>query len=255
VLVDNVTALALGWSRLHREDCARRAGDWLRAWFVTPATRMNPSLDYAQVRLGRNQNRGNAAGVLDTRNFAVLVEAIRQLEGSPALTAGDEAAIRQWFTEFYGWLGTGDSAVKEHAATNNHGTWFLVQAAAIAHFLGRDDDARRLYEEDRARIGQQFEPDGRQPREIVREDGLHYSHFNLFAHLQLARQARRIGVDLWHYTAPNGASLPRGIDYLRPYNAAPEKWPHKEKEEIAPGFLDEILALAAELDRSTPAAK
>src|SRR6478736_792905 len=82
-LVDNVTALAEAWTKQHREDCARRAGEWLRAWFVTPATRMKPGLDYAQVRLGHNKNLGNAAGVLDTRDFSEVVGAITMLEGTP----------------------------------------------------------------------------------------------------------------------------------------------------------------------------
>ncbi len=249
-LVDSVTALALGWSKLHREECARQAGDWLRAWFVTPATRMKPALDYAQVRLGHSQNLGNASGVLDTRTFAELVEALRLLQGSPALTVADEAAVRQWFTDYFHWLGTGASALGEHKAENNHGSWFLVQAVAIARYLGRDDVAQKLCEEDRARIGWQFAPDGSQPLELEREDGLHYSFFNLDAQLQLAEQARRLGVDLWHYTAPNGGSLKGGLAYIRPYNEAPEKWPHKEREVLAKNFMRELLERTAALEEA-----
>ncbi len=251
LLVDHVTVLALGWTKLHRADCARRAGEWLRAWFVTPATRMKPALDYAQIRLGHNRNLGNAPGVLDTRTFAELVEALRLLQGSPALAAGDEAAVRQWFTDYFHWLETGPSALGEHKAENNHGSWFLVQAVAIARYLGRDDVARRLCEEDRARIGWQFETDGRQPLELEREDSLHYSHFNLDAQLQLAQLARALGVDLWNYTAPHGGSLKRGIAYLLPYNEAPEKWPHKEHEVLPKGFMSELLKVAAALDQAS----
>lgn len=46
-LLNNVETLALGWARLQREDCARRAGEWLRAWFVAPATRITPAFGYA----------------------------------------------------------------------------------------------------------------------------------------------------------------------------------------------------------------
>lgn len=251
-LVDSVTVLALGWSRLHREECARRAGDWLRAWFVTPATRMKPALDYAQVRLGHNQNRGNASGVIDTRTLAELVAVLPLLQGSPALAPDEEAAIRQWFADYFHWLETGPSAVGEHKAENNHGSWYLVQAVAIARYLGRDDDARRLCEEDRARIAWQFEADGRQPLELARADALSYSVFNLVAQLQLARLAHGLGVDLWHYTAPNGGSLKRGLDYLRPYNAAPDKWPHSQRATLAKGFLDDLLAQAARLDTLPP---
>ena len=251
-LVDNVTLLALGWARLHREDCARRAGEWLRAWFVTPATRMKPALDYAQVRLGHNRNLGNASGVIDTRTFAELVEVLPLLRGSPALTPDEDAVIRQWFTEYFNWLETGPSAVEEHAAKNNHGSWYLVQAVAIARYLGRDDAARRLCEEDRARIASQFEADGRQPLELERADALGYSVFNLLAQLQLAQQSHRVGVDLWQYTAPNGGSLKRGLDYLRPYNAAPEKWPHPQGAALAKGFMDDLLVQAARLDALPP---
>jgi hypothetical protein len=242
-LVNNVTALTSGWREQQREDCARRAGEWLRAWFITPATRMNPGLDYAQVRLGHNQNLGNAAGVLDTREFAQVVVAIEHLRGSPAFTADEEKQIHAWFADHYRWLQTAPAAKAEHAAKNNHGTWYLIQAVAIARYLGRDDEARALCEEDKARIAAQFAPDGRQPDEIRREDGLHYSHFNLQAQLRLALMARELGVELWDYVAPNGASLAKGVDYVRPYNAAPDTWPHKQNEKMQPGFMDDIFLL------------
>ena len=91
---DAVSALAAAWRVNHDEAAARRAGEWLRAWFITPATRMNPNLEYAQVRLGHAGNRGNAAGVLDTRDFAKVIDGLRLLEDSPALTSAEHAAIR-----------------------------------------------------------------------------------------------------------------------------------------------------------------
>lgn len=247
-LVDTVETLAQGWVRRRREDCARRAGDWLRAWFVAPETRMTPALDHAQVRLGHNGNRGSPGGIIDTRRFAGLVQAIASLEGSPALAAGESAAVRRWFTDYFQWLEASPLALAERRARNNHGSWFLVQAVAIARFIGRDDAARRLCEENRERIGWQFASDGRQPEELGRADSLAYSAFNLEAQIQLAALARPLGLDLWNHTAPNGASLRRGLDYLRPYNSAPARWPHPQNGTLAPGFLDELIARAAALD-------
>jgi len=60
--------------------------------------------------------------------------------------------------------------------------------------------------------------------------------------------SRALGVELWNYTASNGASLKKGVEYVRPYNAAPATWPHQEKEVKEAGFMDDILALAAQLD-------
>ncbi len=248
-LVDAVTVLALGWNRLGREDCARRAGEWLRAWFVDPATRMNPSLDYAQVRLGHNGGRGSPSGIIDTRTFAELVAVLPALETSPALTPADVAAIRRWFADYFHWLETAPVALAERRAQNNHGSWFLVQACAIALYLGEKDAARQLGEEGRARIAAQFAPDGSQPAELVRSDALGYSAFNLEALFQLVPLARQAGVELWHYKAPNGASLRAGFDYLRPYNDAPEKWPHQQNEKLPPGFLTPSLQTAEVLEK------
>ncbi len=248
-LVDSVTVLALGWSRLGREDCARRAGDWLRAWFVDPATRMNPSLNYAQVRLGHNGGRGSPAGIIDTRTFAELVAVLPALEASPALAPAEAAAIRRWFRDYFHWLETAPVALAERRAENNHGSWFLVQASAIALYLGDKGAARRLGEEGRERIAAQFAPDGSQPGELARADGLGYSVFNLEALLQLVPLARQAGVELWHHQAPNGASLKAGLDFLRPYNATPEKWPHRQNEKLPPGFLTPLLQAAEVLEK------
>lgn len=247
-----VVRLAAAW-HLHRDEAAaRRAGAWLRAWYLDPATRMNPHLDFAQVRLGHNGNRGNPAGVLDTRDFAKAIDALRLLEDSPALTADEHAAIRAWFRRYLDWLLTAPNAVEERAARNNHGTWYYAHVIPVARYAGRDDVARELCTEARDRLAEQIRPDGRQPDEIRRVDGLGYSRFNLEAWFAIVRLARGLGLDLWHHTAPGGASLRAALDFLRPYNVAPETWPHSQREKLAPGFLDPLLAQAAEFSASPP---
>ncbi|SDS30762.1 alginate lyase family protein [Opitutus sp. GAS368] len=244
-LADNVGALAAAWRLHHDEAAARRAGEWLRAWFVTPATHMNPNLEYAQVRLGHDHNHGSPAGMLDTRAFAQVIDSLRLLEDSPALTPAEHAAIREWFTAYLHWFGTAKTALEEHAAKNNHGSWYLAQVIPMARYVGRDDLARALCEEDKARIAAQIRPDGSQPEEIRRVDGLGYSRFNLEAQAVVARHAAALGLDLWNYTAPNGASLRQALDFLKPYNQAPEKWPTSQNEKLPRGFLDALLAEAA----------
>ena len=248
-----VEKLAAAWRVNHDEAAARRAGEWLRAWFVTPATRMNPQLEYAQVRLGHDHNHGSPSGVLDARDFAQVVDALQLLHGSPAFSSGEEEKISAWFGDYLKWLTTAKNATQEHLAKNNHGSWFLAQIVPIARYVGRDDLARALCEEDKARIAGQIQPDGSQPEEIRRVDGLGYSKFNLEAQSRVARVAATLGIDLWSYTAPNGASLRLGLDYLRPYNQAPEKWPHSQNEKLRPGFLDALIREAAA--HSSPTAK
>jgi hypothetical protein len=250
-----VPKLAAAWSVNHDAAAARRAGDWLRAWFITPATRMNPHLEYAQVRLGHNGNRGNSSGMLDARGFASVVDALLLLQDSPALAPGEETAIRAWFAAYLQWFLTAPIAREERAAKNNHGSWYLAQAIPIARYAGRDDVARELCAEDTARLAAQIQPDGHQPEEIRRVDGLGYSAFNLEAQFHVVRLAAGLGVDLWNYTAPNGASLRVALDYLRPYNAKPEQWPASQNEKLPPGFLDPLLQQAAAFSSRPPITK
>jgi hypothetical protein len=242
--VGNVTTLAAAWRVNHDRAAARRAGEWLRAWFIAPATRMNPNLEYAQVQLGRNGNHGNPIGVLDSRGFSNIIDSLLILHRSPAFAPGEEVAIRGWFKTYLDWLTTARNALAEHAAKNNHGSWFLAQIIPIARYCGRDDLARQLCEEDKARIAGQIKPDGSQPEEIRRVDGLGYSQFNLEAQFQVARQAAGLGIDLWNYTSPAGASLRRALEYLRPFNTEPETWPATQKAKLRAGFLDPLLTQA-----------
>jgi len=242
---ETVEKLAAAWHVQRDEAAARRAGEWLRAWFITPATRMNPHLEYAQVRLGRNHNRGNPAGMLDSRGFANVIDALRLLGDSPALTPAEKTAVREWFTTFLQWFTTAKIALEERAAKNNHGSWYFAQAIPIARYTGQDALARTLVGESQALLSRQIQPDGSQPEEIRRVDGLGYSRFNLEAQALVARHAAGLGIDLWNYTAPNVASLRKALDFLRPYNQAPEKWPHQQNEKLPPGFLDVLIAEAA----------
>jgi len=236
-----VEKLAAAWRVRHDEAAARRAGEWLRAWFIDPATRMNPNLDYAQVRLGHDGNHGSPSGVLDARGLAQVIDALRMLEDSPALTPDEGKLIRAWFATYLQWLETAPIAKAERAAKNNHGSWFLAQAVPIARQVGRDDLARQLCEENKARLASQIRPDGSQPEEMRRVDGLGYCVFNLEAQARIARVAATLGIDLWGFTAPNGAGLRRAIAFLQPYNAAPQTWPHAQKAALKPGFLDKLI--------------
>jgi acetyl esterase/lipase len=253
-MTKTVATLAQAWQVNHCDECARRAGDWIRAWFVTLATRVNPTFEYAQIRRGHSGNHGSASGLIDTRDFIHLVDALRMLHGSPAFAGDDEAKVRQWFADYLHWLATSKNGQHEHAAGNNHGAWMLSQLISISRYLDRDNEARDFAREDFSRIEKQFASDGSQPLEIARADGLGYCVFNLEAQFTVAKLAAPLGVDLWNYTATNGASLHRGLEFLIPYNTAPETWPHSQLKKLKPGFLKPLLAQAAQIWTNSPAA-
>ena len=238
---NTVETLTNAWRANHDAAAATRAGEWIRAWLVSPATRMNPNFDYAQIRLGHDNNRGTASGIIDARGFGGIVAAINDLDGSPALAAFEKESLHSWFTTYIEWLMTSKNGMAERAAQNNHGTWFIAQTLPIAIYVGRDYLAQALSEEAKKRIGVQIMRDGSQPQEIRRVDGLGYSVFNLEAYAEIAKAAAPLGVDIWNYVSPGHASLGRAVDFLAPYNTDPSKWPNSQKAQLQPGFLDALI--------------
>lgn len=82
------------------------------------------------------------------------------------------------------------------------------------------------------RIGAQIEADWSQRLKFTRARSWHYSTSNLRSLCQLAHVAE-VGLDLWSYTAPSGASLMRALEYLIPTTLAGlEAWPHREIDPV-----------------------
>jgi len=228
---DASRALALGWYFTGDERYAEHATTLLRAFFLTPATAMNPNLKFAQYIPGVNTGRGT--GILDARGLARVVDAIGMLAGSKSWTSEDQAGITKWFDTYYAWMTTSDAGHQEKAATNNHGSWFAAQEASIAMFLGKTDDAKKIAEEVRdQRIPSQFDAAGMQKYELVRTNSFSYSAFNLEALTELANIVASTGVDL--YTTKPG--ILTGIDALMPFDAT-HKWPH---DQISAGKEDSL---------------
>ena len=233
---DHVSTLALAYYLTGNEKYADRAAQQLRTWFLDSATKMTPHLRFAQIVRGNPNERGS--GIIDTRWFIETVDAIGLLNGSPAWSAADQRGMQDWMSQYLQWLLTSPNGKHEHDAKNNHGSWYAAQTAALAMFVGDTARARRIATDAKARIGWQITPAGEQPLELERTKSMHYSGFNIEALSRLAEIGRQIGVDLWHYQAPEGGSLRKAIDNLAKYAATPSAWPGQEISEVG---SDELL--------------
>ena len=225
-----VHTLALAWYFTGEERYAARAAEQLRAWFLDPATRMNPHLRFSQLVRGDPRERGS--GIIDTRWFIEAVDAAGLLRGSPRWTAADDRAMREWFRAYLTWLRESPNGAHERAAVNNHGSWYAAQTAAYALFAGDTALAREIIAGVRPRIGAQITPAGDQPIENARTRSLHYHGFNIEALSRLAEMGRLVGVDLWRYEAPEGGSLRRAIEHVARYLPEPKTWPGKQIDDI-----------------------
>lgn len=244
VVEESVHALALGYYFTGKEEYAAHAALLVRTWFLDPATRMNPNLEYAQAIAGVNTGRG--IGILESRGLPLVCDALSLMAGAKSWTPQDDAAMRQWLQTYFAWLTRSDHGKDEAAAKNNHGSWFDVQAAGIALFLRDERFARQVVEEaKRERIARQIEADGRQPLELERTKSYSYSEFNLTALVKLAEIGDRVGVDLWDYRAPGGGSIRAALDYLLPYADNKAKWSYQAIDGMNADELRVPLLLAA----------
>lgn len=221
-----VRVLALAWYLTGREMYAEKAASLIRYWFFDEATRMNPNLEYAQGIPGINNGRG--IGIIETRSLTGIADAVGLLGSSQSWKRGDERAIQQWYGKYLHWMMTSKNGKDEHAAKNNHGVWFLVQAIDFSLFTGDAKGAQRLAQEAKAKIDSQVMADGRMPLELERTNALGYSTFNIEAWFDVATLAQQAGVDLWNYRNANGATLRTALEWLKPYALGEKKWTYQQ---------------------------
>jgi hypothetical protein len=243
-MCSNVHSLAMAYYFTGDEAYAAHAAELLRVWFLNPATRMNPNLNFGQGIPGEVE--GRPMGIIGTRGFVELVDDLRLLNNSRSWTAADQQGMTVWMSDYLNWLQTSKIGVGEENATNNHGTFYDTQAAAIAVFVGKPELARKIVTEAREkRVAKQIEPDGRMPRELQRTKSFGYSAFNLRALEDLASIGQNLGIDLWHFTTGDGRSMRKALDFMAPYADPSRKWPYQQIDRPGLGSLDLLLLRAA----------
>jgi hypothetical protein len=226
-MVGSVETLGLARVLTGREIYAAKAAAFVRTWFLDPATRMRPHLNFAQQVPGKAD--GNPSGIIETTNLILLTDAARLLEGSAAWTDEIRSGLKGWFLDYCDWLMTSPAGRAESRATNNHGIWYDAQLATFAAYAGREETALRVLREVLPRrISSQIEPDGRMPRELVRTRSLHYSLYNLAALITLARLGENREVDLWQARTAEGRGIRAAIDFVYPYLQQEKEWPYPQ---------------------------
>lgn len=238
-LCEHVQTLALAYYFSENEVYADHAAKLLKVWFLDPETRMNPNLNYAQAIKGRNDGRG--AGLIDSRHFIKVVDAVNLLAGSRSWKPADKKAVQQWFADFLNWMQTSPVGLDELDAPNNHGAWYDAQRLALALFIDSTDLAKRIIANAANRLDHQVDEKGFFPKEMERTISLHYTAFVMNAFFTIAQMSEKTGFDFWNLTTPSGKSLKKCFTVLKPYLADEKNW---EGEQIKPyEFEDSYLLL------------
>ena len=229
-LCEVIHTLALAWYFSEDKLYAEHAAQLLRVWFLDTATRMNPNLDFAQAIKGVNAGRG--AGLIDSRHFIKVIDAVQLLQNSPSWKKEDERGMKQWFTRFLHWMQTSPNGLDEMDAPNNHGAWYDAQRLSMALFTGDNELAKKVVANAAARLDKQMDENGSFPKEMERTTSFHYTVFVMDAFFTIAIMAKKAGSDLWSLTTPSGKSLKKAFDALRPYLSREKVWQGQQIKEF-----------------------
>ena len=228
LMLDGTTTMALAWYLTGREDFARHGASLLRTWFLNPETRMNPHLRYAQVRMGHNNNEGSPSGIIEFKDIYYFLDAVRLLERSEALSLSEIKTFKIWLHEYLNWLETSRQGEKEKIASNNHGTYFDLQAGAITVYLNESEKFRDVMFRALSRIPQQFSEAGEQPEEMRRTTTQHYCFFNLQGWLNIIRLAQASGFPLGQYSSEPLRRIARSCQWVLQHDQT--RWPYEQIE-------------------------
>ena len=221
-LCDVVHTLALAWYFSEDKLYAEHAARLLRVWFLDTATRMNPNLNFAQAIKGVNTGRG--AGLIDSRHFIKVVDAIGLLRDSKYWKEEDQTGMMQWFRDFLNWMQTSKNGLDELDAPNNHGAWYDAQRLSLALFTGNMELAKKIVVSAQDRLDKQMDDNGKFSHEMERTISLHYTSFAMEAFFTIAQMAEKTGINFWSFNTPSGKSLKKGFDQLLPYIAKEKDW-------------------------------
>ena len=221
----NIANLAAGYKVSGDERFADKAVQLLREFFIDPATRMNPNLQYAQAVPGVSPGRG--IGIIDGLHMADIPYAIEALRPSCALTPALYSSLKDWFAQLLHWMLTSENGREEMVHPNNHSICFYLQAAVYAIFTDNAEAiafCRRQYRE--FLIPLQQAPDGSFPQELARTKPYSYCMFVLDSIVTLCHVLSDAGENnLWQYDC-GGRTMKAGVEFLYPYLKDKAAWPY-----------------------------
>ena len=222
-------ALAAAWMLTGKRKYGEQACAHLRAWFVAPATRMNPNLEFAQGVHG--VSTGRSYGIIDTLHLVEVARAA-SLVAPRLLKSEENAALKAWFRSYLEWLKSSENGKKERDALNNHATCWALQAAEFARLIGDTAtrvEVRKQYQE--VLLPGQMAVDGSFPKELARTKPYSYSIFNFDAMTMLCVSLEGTGEDLLTWHLPDGRGICTGAAFLYPFLRNKGAWPYEKDVE------------------------
>lgn len=217
---------------------AARVANLIRTWFITPESRMNPNLNYAQSVIGREEGRPD--GILEFARVQRVVEAVGLIAPSGRFAPAETVALEKWFSDFVDWMRKSKHGKAEALVKGYQSVWYDSQLAYFALFARRPDVVKMVVADfAKNRLATQFTADGKLPIELARSRSLYYSVYTLMGAYNVAEVGNCIGLDLWNQNDA-GRGLKSATDFVAGYRGKLEQWPYPESAKGS-NELDELL--------------
>lgn len=182
-----IYTLSLAYYFTDEEPFAEKASQLVKSWFFDIETRMNPNLDFAQIRPGQSGSGGGGSpGIIDTNDMIRVVEAASLIFDSPSWSGSDHKELKEWFYIFSIWIINNYNA--DAYSRSNLSTWMDVQRAVYFSFSEQEERLNSNFHISpvRERIDNHINPVGVQTHELSRQRQRHYEYFNLRAYMKLS---------------------------------------------------------------------
>jgi hypothetical protein len=222
-------ALTAAWLLTKDRRYGQHACDHLRAWFITPATRMNPNLEFSQGVHG--VSTGRSYGIIDTLHLVEVARAASIV--APALLSAEEnAALKNWFQSYLQWMKTSDKGRKERDARNNHATCWALQASEFARLIADSETRDQVYRQYvDILLPDQLAANGSFPQELARTKPYSYSIFNFDVMATLCQSLKGVESDALTFQLPDGRGICKAAEFLYPYLKDKSAWPYRQDVE------------------------
>lgn len=195
----NVTVWSLAYYFTEEKKFAKKAVEAIDMWFINPETRMNPHMEYSQVKWNHNITLWKGDGVIEFRGVYFLLDAIRLLQEAGQFTDEQNYQLNEWFSAFLEWLETSDLAIRTMVTPDFFGLYYDLMVSSIAVFVRHDVKAMNYFYNTNSRLRAHVDDEG---VFILEKPKTHCEHLTMFA-LEgwnaMSRIAQSMGVDIWNY--------------------------------------------------------
>lgn len=200
----------------------------LRAWFIHPSTRMNPTLLFGQLIPGPPSTKPRPSrfeGILEAIQLVEVAQSIPFLEAE--LTAEDRTTLHAWFASYLEWLTTSRLAGLARDQKDHHGSSWLLQCAAFTRLTTGDDSLTSLRHHFRSvTLRAQILADGSFPHELATPNPYRNSLFNLDLLAAICDLLSTRFDSVWTYELQDGPGMRSVIARHYPFMLHRNAWPY-----------------------------